>query len=226
MFGNNPIRPPLKGAGDILEVQHIFPTIQGEGTFAGVPAIFVRLGGCNLTCSFCDTEFEAFKATKVTKILERIAILAKDNIYADRTTLVVITGGEPLRQPIAPLCEALLAEGFTVQVETNGTLYRPLPNAVHIICSPKNPAGKGYAPIRDDLLQRANGLKFIISAHNPDYSNVADAALNPYNTPVYVQPMDEYDAHKNKENLQLATKLAATHGYKLSLQTHKIIKVE
>lgn len=227
MFGKNPIRPPLKGAGDILEVKHIFPTMQGEGPFAGAPAVFVRLGGCNLACGFCDTEFEDYTAMPLGDILAQVRELAAGNTaYPVATRLVVITGGEPLRQPIAPLCGALLEAGFHVQVETNGTLYRELPEGVHIVCSPKNASGKGYAPVRDDLLRRADALKFIISAHQDAYRNVAEVGQAVYGTPVYVQPMDEYDADMNAANMELAARLAAECGYKLSLQTHKFIGVE
>ncbi|CAN0594227.1 unnamed protein product, partial [Ectocarpus sp. 12 AP-2014] len=58
MFGDNPIRPPEKGDGLHLMVKQIFKTLQGEGPHVGTPSIFVRLGGCNLACDFCDTEFE------------------------------------------------------------------------------------------------------------------------------------------------------------------------
>lgn len=226
MFGTNTIRPPAKGDGEALDVKRIFPTVQGEGPFAGMPAVFVRLGGCNLACSFCDTEFEDFAAQSLDDITTQVRQLAVANDYPKATQLVVITGGEPLRQPIAPLCERLLAEGFAVQVETNGTLYRPLPDAVHVICSPKNPAGTGYAPVRPDLLQRANALKFIISAHLSGYNSVAEVGQSQYGTPVYVQPMDEQDEGKNAKNVLFTSSLAANEGYKLSLQTHKFIGVE
>jgi 7-carboxy-7-deazaguanine synthase len=226
MFGKNPIRPPSKGDGEILDVTHIFPTIQGEGPFAGIPSVFVRLGGCNLACAFCDTEFETFEPMPLAAIIERVASLAIANDYPQHTGLVVITGGEPLRQPIAPLCDALLAAGYRVQVETNGTLYRSLPAGVQIICSPKNSTGKGYAPVRDDLLQRVNALKFVVSAHMPGYTDIADVGQSRYGIPVYVQPMDEYDVARNADNIRHASQLAATGGYKLSMQAHKIIDIE
>lgn len=227
MFGENPIRPPVKGAGDILDVQHIFPTVQGEGPFAGTPAVFVRLGGCNLACRFCDTEFEAFHAMPIADILARVRSLAVANDgYAVSTQLVVVTGGEPLRQPIAPLCDMLLQAGFRVQVETNGTLYRELPQGVHVVCSPKNNSGAGYAPVREDLLRRANAVKFIVSAHDTAYNHIAEVGQSLYGTPVYLQPMDEYDPQKNAANIALASKLAAGNGAKLSLQVHKNIGVE
>ncbi len=217
MHGTNPIRPPLSSDGSTLDVQHIFPTLQGEGPYAGMPAIFIRLGGCNLACSFCDTEFEAFRSMALAEILTTVKKLKTNE------QLIVITGGEPLRQPIAPLCETLIAEQFKVQIETNGTLWRELPEAVEIVCSPKN-NGAGYFPLRPNLLARVNAFKFIISAQIPEYSDVMDVGQG--SAPVFVQPMDEYDVDKNAANLALATTLAQRHGYRLSLQLHKIAGIE
>ena len=224
MYGQNPIRAPMSHDGSSLEVKHIFPTLQGEGPFVGHPSVFVRLGGCNLACSFCDTDFEEFVPMALADVLVRVKELAQE--FGKRVRdLVVITGGEPLRQNIVPLCEALLADGFRVQIETNGTLFRQLPEAVSIICSPKN-AGAGYFPIREDLLARVQAFKFIVSSHDKKYSHVGDVGQERYATPVYVQPMDEYDAARNAANVQLAKELAMTHGYILSLQMHKLLGIE
>ena len=218
MFGNNPIRPPEKGDGSSLKVVEIFYTLQGEGPFAGHPSVFIRLGGCNLACDFCDTEFESFKDMSLEDILQQVI---KAGRIAD---LVVITGGEPFRQPIGPLCEVLVARGMRVQIETNGTLWRELPKDVHIICSPKTTDGT-YHPLREDLLERVDALKFIISAHHPLYNTVGDVGQAAHNIPVYVQPMDEQDCALNAENQARALELALEHGYRLSLQTHKLLGI-
>lgn len=225
MYGNNPIRPPIAGDGQVLEVKHIFPTLQGEGIFVGVPAVFVRLGGCNLACKFCDTDFEDFTQISAADIVQQIQELSINTAGKRVFKLVVITGGEPLRQNISPLCEALLADGFSVQIETNGTLYRELPQAVDIVCSPKNAYGQ-YAPIRPDLLPKISAFKFIISAHNEKYNSVPEIGQSEYNTKVFVQPMDENDPIKNAANTKLAVDLALLHGYSLSLQTHKLLGIE
>lgn len=219
MFGKNPIRSAVKGDGHMLEVQHIFPTLQGEGPYTGHPSVFIRLGGCNLACHFCDTEFESFKPMPLAEIIETVKHIS------GAARLAVITGGEPLRQNINPLCESLIEMGFTVQIETNGTLFQPLPQAVKIICSPKN-TGQGYFPIRPDLLPRINAFKFILSASHPLYQTVGDVGQTQYTTPIYVQPMDEYHPEKNAENLAYAAKMAQANGYILSLQTHKILGIE
>lgn len=216
MKGTNPIRPPVSDDGSELGVKSIFPTLQGEGPYVGIPSIFVRLGGCNLACNFCDTMFEEFETMKAEDVAARVAELA-----ADLVKLVVITGGEPMRQNIALLCEMLVAKGFVVQVETNGTLYRELHKDVEIVCSPKNANGQ-YYPLRPDLLARLSAIKFLISESNENYGYVPDVGQKEYDIPVYVQPMDEEDDAKNTANYEFANKLAEAGGYQLSLQMHKI----
>src|SRR4051812_4694104 len=98
MRGNNPIRKPVQDEGRELGVKSIFPTLQGEGPYTGHPAVFVRLGGCNLACSFCDTDFEGFSTLGVTGIVEQVTKLAVNEAGERVRHLVVITGGEPLRQ--------------------------------------------------------------------------------------------------------------------------------
>jgi len=225
MFGQNPKRGIFTGDGTQLQVKSIFKTIQGEGIFVGSPAIFIRLGGCNLACNFCDTEFEDFDLTNIDEILNKVENLALNSKNEQSVTLVVITGGEPMRQPIELLCQKLLVQGFKVQIETNGTLYRSLPNEISIICSPK--AGKtGYSKIREDLLPKISAMKFIVAKNIVEYSLIPEVGQTSYNIPVFVQPMDQNDLQLNKDNNELAVKLALESGSRLSLQTHKFLGIE
>ncbi len=219
MFGKNSILKPKKGDGNKLDIQEIFSTFQGEGVYAGYSSIFIRLGGCNLACSFCDTEFESFKELELAEILNKIDELTKQS--KNQPELAVITGGEPFRQPIKKLCEELIKKSFLVQIETNGTLFQKLPEEVKIICSPKNVDGK-YHQIRPDLLPRINAFKFLISANNKKYQTTTEIGQSQYNIPVYVQPIDEYDKKLNLENQKLTLEIAKENGYRISLQTHKI----
>lgn len=225
MKGNNPKRSPVKGSGDMLDVKSLFATLQGEGPYAGWPAVFVRLGGCNLACAFCDTMFEDFETRPLEEILREVNELAAGESGTRLRHLVVVTGGEPLRQPIEKLCARLLEAGFKVQIETNGTLYRDLPQAVEIVCSPKSVNGT-YAPLRPDILARASALKFLISARQPGYDGVPDLGPAGQNIPVYVQPMDEEDDAAKQENLSKALELSMKNGYRLSLQLHKSLGID
>lgn len=225
MHGKNPKRGPLKGDGSVLEVKRIFATIQGEGPYAGHPAVFIRLGGCNLACDFCDTDFEDYQSVDLESIISKVLELSVNAQKKRVRDLVVITGGEPFRQPIEKLCNLLLGANFRVQIETNGTLYRPVDARVDIVCSPKN-TGQGYAPVREDLLDHAMAIKFIISERDSDYSAIGDVGIGGRAIPVYVQPMDEHDEVQNRRNYEYTARLAQAHGYRLSIQLHKILNIE
>ncbi len=221
MFGKNKILKPENGDGSSLKVQEIFATFQGEAIYAGWPSVFVRLGGCNLACDFCDTEFDSFEELSIEEIIAKVVNLSRNSQGKTTHKLIVITGGEPLRQPIAPLCQRLVDEGFLVQIETNGTIFRELPREVKIICSPKVANGK-YHTIRPDLLSRIDAFKFIISVDKKEYSDIFEVGQSQTDAAVYLQPMDEYDAAKNLANQRLTLKLAEEYGARISLQTHKI----
>ncbi len=218
MFGKNKPLPFQQNYNHHLDVVNIFKTIQGEGAYAGTPAIFIRLGGCNLKCSFCDTEFDSFKNLHIDNIIKQITALAANTIK-----LVVITGGEPLRQNIQELCELLLRADFKVQIETNGTIFRELNHNVMIICSPKNYNGIGYKHIDKKIFKRADYFKFIISANNKNYNKVPPEFEQLNN--VYIQPMDEYNDQLNQDNQKLCVELALQYNYNISIQTHKILNI-
>jgi 7-carboxy-7-deazaguanine synthase len=224
MFGKNKILKPELHGGSFLDIQEIFSTLQGEGPYAGHPSVFIRLGGCNLACDFCDTEFESYQNFSLEKIIEETTKLSKNFDGKIVRKLIVITGGEPLRQPIEKLCAELIKLSFLVQIETNGTIYRDLSPEIKIICSPKITNEK-YHQIRPDLLPRLNALKFIISKTHKNYQQPAEVGQSKFSIPIYLQPMDEYDATKNKENLEYTTRLCEEGGYFLSLQTHKILGI-
>src|SRR5512144_1712283 len=99
----------------MLTVNEIFFSIQGESTYAGQPCVFVRLTACDLRCAWCDTAYAFFEGTRrsVDAVLEEVARFG--------CRLVEVTGGEPLLQPdVYPLMERLLADGYSVLLETGG----------------------------------------------------------------------------------------------------------
>ena len=113
-----------------MVITEIFKSIQGEGTRAGLPCIFVRLTGCNLRCTWCDTAyaFHGGKKMSVEEVLERVDELAGHRAEGSdgepTVPLVELTGGEPLLQEeIYPLASKLLAAGYTVMIETSGERF-------------------------------------------------------------------------------------------------------
>ncbi|HEX9933722.1 MAG TPA: radical SAM protein [bacterium] len=146
----------------MLKVSEIFYSIQGESTFAGRPCAFVRLAGCNLRCSYCDTAYAYGEGTPldIDAILERV--------LAFSCGLVEITGGEPLLQSETPkLAQRLLDNGLTVLVETNGSVdIDRLPGGVIRIMDVKCP-GSGCVGANDwknlERLRSTDQVKWIIT---------------------------------------------------------------
>ena len=215
MFGTNQKLDIISKAQESFSVVNIFKTIQGEGIYAGKPAIFLRLGGCNLACKFCDTEFDDFSEQTSTEIIDKIKELSQGVI-----SLVVITGGEPLRQNIATLCEAILANKYQIQIETNGTIKRKLPEEVEIICSPKQ--FNNQYNINEDLINFVDAFKIVLSTTGK-YNKVPKINTS---KSVFIQPMDEYDEVKNKANIEYAIEKCYEYNYILSLQQHKILGLD
>ena len=150
-----------------LDICEIFYSLQGESSFAGQPCVFIRLAGCNLACSYCDTRY----AGKESFPLALDAILRKVRRFA--CPLVEITGGEPLLQKKTPdLIEQLLAQGLQVLVETNGSQdIAPIPvEAVRILdvkCPSSGMAGS-FLMTNLNHLTATDEVKFVIG-NRTDY---------------------------------------------------------
>ena len=112
-----------------------------------------------------------------------------------------------------------------MQIETNGLLYREIPKEIKVVCSPKNNE-HGYRPIKPDLLKHVIAIKFLISANNHLYNDIAEIGQTKFNIPIYLQPMDEHDAELNIKNTDLTLKLTKKYNAILSLQLHKILKID
>ena len=147
----------------MLNLSEIFYSLQGESTFAGLPCLFVRLAGCNLACSYCDTEYArsetAGEPVTVAEVMARV--------LEYRVSLVEITGGEPLLQKdTRELVKELLAKDFTVLVETNGSLnIDDIDPRAHLIVDVKTPGSKmgtSFDRANLNLLQSHHQLKFVL----------------------------------------------------------------
>ena len=197
-----------------LYLTEIFHSVQGESSFCGLPTTFIRLSGCNLRCSWCDTSY-SFSRGVPWKIQEIV-----DQVNSYQAHYICITGGEPLRQPIEKFCGKLLELGFKVQIETNGTIARKLPQEVHIVCSPKI-TNKKYN-ISENLIKYADSFKFLLSSEG-DYKLIPKLECS---KPIYVQPIDSYNQQQNLLNQKYTMKVALKYGYIYSIQQHKILNIE
>lgn len=241
MFGSNPVRKQDLTVDGTLAVQEIFHSIQGEGPSAGQPAVFVRFAGCNLRCYFCDTEFESGMGNQMTTP-EIISAIGNATPYApgeDSRLLVVLTGGEPLRQNIVPLIKALEGMGAEVEVETAGTLWVPGlgDTCARIVVSPKtakiDPFVRALASAwkyigRAGELSGVDGLPVMstqVQGKDAMLARPPAAALKMGR--VYLQPMDDRDMAQAAANQNAVLAACLRHGnLRISLQTHKILGVE
>ena len=190
----------------MLQLAEIFYSVQGEGTWTGTPAVFVRLAGCNLSCAFCDTDY-------ALKFFEDVAgVVARVRTEGGACPTVILTGGEPLAQHESrALIDALRADGRRVHIESNGTLPTELPDDVWLTVSPK----ERLAPA---MARRANEAKLIVDGRVP----AEWIGAFPASTPLFLQPEGNKSA-----NVALALEAAKRdpQRLRLSLQTHKLIGV-
>jgi 7-carboxy-7-deazaguanine synthase len=163
-----------------MVITEIFKSIQGEGTRAGQPCIFVRLTGCNLRCTWCDTAyaFHGGQKMSVEEVVVRVEALRGSAVGAP---LVELTGGEPLLQPdVYPLTDRLLAAGYVVLVETSGERFvGQLPKAVIKIVDVKCPdsgAPETFDKRNLEELTSGDEVKFVISSRR-DYEFARDFML-------------------------------------------------
>lgn len=146
----------------MLKINEIYKSIQGESSQAGLPCVFIRLTGCNLRCTWCDTEYAFYEGREMTVD----AILSAVEPFG-RIPLVEITGGEPLLQKeVYPLMDALLQKGYMVMLETAGSLsVKNVPQAVIKIMDMKCPgSGEESRNLYENLqyLTLRDEVKFVI----------------------------------------------------------------
>lgn len=205
-------------------VKEIFLTLQGEGAHAGRTAVFCRFSGCNLwsgreedraraICRFCDTDFVGTDGTLGNRYATAEGLaetIARQWTGDDCNRYVVLTGGEPLLQVDAPLVAALHACGFTIAVETNGTIEAP--EGLDWICvSPKAGA--------ELVLRAGHELKLVYPQAGAEPENFAGLAFERFS----LQPMDGPDV---VENAARAVEYCLRHPqWRLSVQTHKSLGI-
>ncbi len=219
-----------------MQITEIYKSLQGESTHAGLPCVFVRLTGCNLRCSWCDSEYTFSGGHRMTAV----EILAEVGRLSPAGGLVEITGGEPLLQEkeVVPLLQQLLDRGYSVLLETSGERpLEPVPAAVIKIVDVKCPHSGEPDTFRMENLERLaahDEVKFVLS-DRVDYEFARDFArkydLAHRVRAVLFSPAFRKDARGARDSThclldpqQLAEWMIADNlAARLGLQLHKFI---
>lgn len=252
MLGNNAKAAVQNEHQTHFDVYSIHHSIQGTGPFAGEPAAFVLFSGCNLQCKFCDEGFEDVRESLTAKeITQKITEL---RINKGPFGLVVLTGGEPLRQHIKPLVECLNNRAFRIQVETAGTLWnkdlddlfvtRSPDGTVPVegntlLCSPKTPRlAEGIHSrihaLKYTCLSQENCIKDGLPVFNTQKLGSKEArVIRPkhitgppiHPTQIYIQPCIVGNELGNAVNLNKAAQVCMRYGYRLSVRLNTIARL-
>ena len=194
-----------------MRVNEIFYSIQGEGAHSGEAVIFVRFSGCNLKCSFCDTEHQPYQDLTEDEICAEIAKYP--------ASLVVITGGEPTLQLTHSLVDKIHNLGKMVAIETNGT--RKVPSNVDwVTVSPKS---LFVGEIGKPIIKTAQEVKIILD----DLHTYDDPTFGITATYYFVQPCDTLNEARNRDIINRCLNFVKENPkWKISLQMHKILNVQ
>ena len=195
-------------------INEIFYSLQGEGFYAGTPAVFIRFSGCNLRCPFCDTKHKSGKQMEWTQIKERI----EECCYFGLPKLVVLTGGEPSFFADEELCRNLGEIFSIIAMESNGT-HTPPVGVDFLTISPKS----DFVPDAEVIVKSCNELKLVFDGEHYPEPWIEKIHATHY----FLQPCDKGSLEENEEIINHCVAYIKAHPvWRLSLQTQKIIKVQ
>lgn len=187
-----------------LRIAEIFTSIQGEGIWAGIPSVFVRVSGCNLRCQWCDTPYASWDPEGPVQEVNDIATqVAQHGVHH-----VVLTGGEPmLFDPIEDLAAQLKAQGKTITIETAGTIYRDLPCDLMSI-SPKLKHSTPTDPTWQERHEQLRWQPEVVRKLVQNYPHQLKFVVNPDST----TDIAEIDAMLNELNVEAPNVLIMPEG--------------
>ena len=197
----------------LFPIVEIFHSVQGEGYHAGIPSIFVRFGGCNLRCPWCDTDFDIWTDMSIAEIVNELSKYDCDRI--------IFTGGEPALQDLVTLSGYLKPLGYYLSIETNGTIEIPSDTIDWICVSPKD---QEYENIK--IRQRiGDELKVVFLGQDLDmYSDLKEGFNHLFLQPLYDEGQStEWNGMNFHGTFE---KVRSNPEWRLSLQTHKWMGVE
>lgn len=221
----------------MYKINEVFETIQGEGVFTGVPAIFVRLQICPVGCAWCDTKqtwsAEPQDHVSIAEIMAKkgdsptwteldaqgIVNLLHDQKYTAKH--VVITGGEPCLYDLVPLTEALEQAGFRCQIETSGTSEVKATANTWVTVSPKINM-KAKLPVLPSALERADEIKHPVGT-TKDIEQLDDLLTGKNlktNVSIALQPISQ-----KPRATELCIETCIARNWRLSIQTHKYLAI-
>jgi len=211
----------------ILKINEIFWSFQGEGLRCGEPSIFIRLAGCSLRCPYCDTagSWDSGGDNTIPAIIDRITPLLSHYPLSQ----IVITGGEPLEQDLAPLTLALKDQDLFISIETNGVHFKPEfkdNNRLPIDWWTVSPKDVSHYFIHPDLASYANEIKLIANS-NLTLETIRKIRSQIPSTTIFLQP-DAGDPHRFETvfNLFRLCQQASLPNIRPGIQLHKVYNVE
>lgn len=223
----------------LYKVNEIFYSLQGEGVATGQPAVFIRFSGCNLKCSFCDTDFSEYQKMPAEEIVLHVKKMLSEETLKKPHWRFVLTGGEPTLQIDAPLLNKLreeFGEERVIQIETNATTLgekQTLLDGCFFTASPKN--GKGldglrkYFSANKDAENNSIEVKAVFNEKNHClriFLGILEE-ITPSNVPLSIQPCDYQNIEINKLNIEKCIKFVKDNPrWRLSLQTHKLLNIK
>jgi 7-carboxy-7-deazaguanine synthase len=209
---------------NLYKINEVFESLQGEGSYTGLPSIFVRLQGCPVGCPWCDTKHTWVVSPELNTTSDAVmAETAESSSWFEHTTTqllslfdqhgyvakhIVITGGEPCMYDLTEISTSLIAQGYSVQIETSGTYEIMTHPDTWVTVSPK--------------VNMPGGRVVLSSAMHIEELDEVLALLGDQAAPsIYLQPISQ-----QKRATELAIKTCIARNWRLSLQTHKFIGIE